>query len=78
MIFVDDSERGHLLSLNKDTEVPVTLPFSRRSKLLTANVFIQYVLCQCPWTNFRKIGIWVNKQIKLFRKCEKHEHFKQN
>ena len=53
---------GYLLSPEKDMEFQVNLPiFLRRAKLLTADLFIQYLSCLCPLANFYENIILVKK-----------------
>ena len=42
--------------------------FKRKSKLLTAHLFIQYLSFPCPWTEFCRNEF--GKIMKIFRLCE--------
>ena len=80
---IDDSathpqSEGHLLSIDKDTEFPFNFPnFYKVSRLLTAQVLIQYLACFWKCADFlkkRKFG----KTLQFFKIGEKHENLNQN
>ena len=67
--------KGHLLSLDKDTEFPINLPFWKK---LEANLLSNSYPAHVRGLLFVKMECWWKKwNFSEIVKSEKHEHFNQ-